>query len=91
MHIFALNDTWLNVIKKLESFSTDASPLIEGIEIVINGKVMKDEIYEELMKQNEELDELIDRMFMGSMLFMYISTKMTAKRSAFLVELYYQP
>ena len=53
VHIFALNDRWLHVIKKLESFSTDASPLMEGIEILLNGKVMKDEIYEELMKQNE--------------------------------------
>ena len=60
VHIFALNDIWLHVIKKLESFSTDASPLMEGIEIVLNGKVMKDEIYEELMKQNEELDELTE-------------------------------
>ena len=59
-HIFSLNDTWLHVIKKLESFSINSSPLLEGIEIVVNGKVTKDMIYEELMKENEELDELTE-------------------------------
>ena len=59
-NIIYINDTWLHVIKKLESFSTNVSPLMEGIEIALNGKVMKDEIYEELMKQNEELDELTE-------------------------------
>ena len=38
-HIFSLNDTWLHVIEKLESFSINSSPLLEGIEIVVNGKV----------------------------------------------------
>ena len=37
-----------------------SSPLLEGIEIVVNGKVTKDMIYEELMKENDELDELIE-------------------------------
>ena len=59
-HIFSLNDTWLHVITKLESFATDAHPLMEGMDIVPNGRVTKDEIYEELMKENEELDELTE-------------------------------
>ena len=59
-HIFSLNDTWLHVITKLEAFSADASPLLEGMEIVIDAKVTKDEIYDELMKENEELDELTE-------------------------------
>ena len=33
---------------------------MEGIEIILNGKVTKDEIYEELMKENEELDVLTE-------------------------------
>ena len=60
LHIFSLNDTWLHVITKLEAFSTNAIPLMEGIEIILNGKVTKDEIYEELMRENEELDELME-------------------------------
>ena len=59
-HIFSLNDTWLHVITKLEAFSADASPLLEGVEIMIDVKVTKDEIYDELMKENEELDELTE-------------------------------
>ena len=59
-HIFSLNDTWLHVIEKLESFSINSSPLLEGIEIVVNGKVTKGMIYEELMKENEEFDELTE-------------------------------
>ena len=54
-HIFSLNDTWLHVIEKLESFSINSSPLLEGIEIVVNGKVTKDMIYEELMKEMRSL------------------------------------
>ena len=42
------------------NLSTDTSPLMEGIDIVLNGKVTQDKIYEELMKQNEELDELTE-------------------------------
>ena len=57
-HIFSLNDIWHFVITKLESFSSNATPLMEGIEIILDGKVTKDEIYEELMKENEELDDL---------------------------------
>ena len=60
LHIFSLNDMWLHVITKLEAFSTNANPLMEGIEIILNGKVTKDEIYEELMRENEELDELTE-------------------------------
>ena len=56
----SLNDTWLHVITKLEAFSTNANPLMEGIEIILNGKVTKDEIYEELMRENEEFDELTE-------------------------------
>ena len=48
------------VITKLESFSSNATPLMEGIEIILDGKVTKDEIYEELMKENEELDDLTE-------------------------------
>ena len=59
-HIFSLNDTWFHVIEKLESFSINSSPLLEGIEIVVNWKVTKDMIYEELMKENEEIDELTE-------------------------------
>ena len=59
-HIFSLNDTWLHVITKLEAFSADASPLLEGVQIMIDAKVTKDEIYDELMKENEELDELTE-------------------------------
>ena len=59
-HIFSLNDTWQFVITKLESFSSNATPLMEGIEIILDGKVTKDEIYEELMKENEELDDLTE-------------------------------
>ena len=33
---------------------------MEGIEIVLEGQVTKDEIYEELMKENEELDDLTE-------------------------------
>ena len=60
LHIFSLNDTWLHVITKLEAFSANANPLMEGIEIILNGKVTKDEIYEEFMRENEELDELTE-------------------------------
>ena len=59
-HIFSLNETWDYVIKKLESFSTNATPLMEGIEVILDGQVTKDEIYEELMKENEELDDLTE-------------------------------
>ena len=43
-HIFSLNETWDYVIKKLESFSTNATPLMEGIEVILDGQVTKDEI-----------------------------------------------
>ena len=61
-HIFSLNDTWLHVIQKLEEFSTNAEPLLEGAEIVLNGKVTKDEIYDELLKDtmDSELDDLTE-------------------------------
>lgn len=59
-HIFSLNETWHYVITKLECFSTNATPLMEGIKIILNGKVTKDEIYEELMKENGELDDLTE-------------------------------
>ena len=59
-HIFSLNDIWHFIITKLESFSSNATPLMEGIEIILDGKVTKDEIYEELMKENEELDDLTE-------------------------------
>ena len=59
-HIFSLNKTWDHIVTKLECFSTNATPLTEGIEIVLEGEVTKDEIYEELMKENEELDELTE-------------------------------
>ena len=45
-HIFSLNGTWQHVIEKLEEFSTNASPLMECAEVVLNGKVTKDEIYD---------------------------------------------
>ena len=59
-HTFALNDTWLHVIKKLEEFATNAEPLMEGAEIVLNGAVSKDEIYNELLKptMDTELEDL---------------------------------
>ena len=59
-HIFSLNGTWQHVIEKLEEFSTNASPLMECAEVVLNGKVKKDEIYDELFQDtmNEELDNL---------------------------------
>ena len=59
-HIFALNDTWLHVIKKLGEFATNAEPLMEGAEIVLNGVVSKDEIYNELLEptMDTELEEL---------------------------------
>ena len=59
-HIFSLNETWGYVIKKLESFSTNGTPLMEGIEVILDGQVTKDEIYKELMKENEELDDLTE-------------------------------
>ena len=59
-HIFSLNDTWDYVIKKLKSFSTNATPLMEGIEVILDGQVTKNEIYEELMKENKELDDLTE-------------------------------
>ena len=80
-HIFSLNDTWLHVIEKWESFYMNSSPLLEGIEIIVNGKVTKDMIYEELMKENEELDELTG-MSEDFMLFMCNPFEETAKRSA---------
>ena len=46
----SLNDTWFHVITKLESFATNAHPLMEGLEVVLNGRVTKNEIYEELMR-----------------------------------------
>ena len=59
-HIFSLNGTWQHVIEKLEEFSTNASPLMECAEVVLNGKVTKDEIYDELFQDtmDEELDNL---------------------------------
>ena len=59
-HIFSLNKTWNHIITKLDAFSTNATPLMEGIEIVLEGQVTKDEIYEELMKENKELDDLTE-------------------------------
>ena len=56
-HIFSLNKTWEHIVTKLESFSANAIPLMEGVEIVLEGQVTKDDIYEELMKENEELDD----------------------------------
>ena len=59
-HIFSLNKTWEHIVTKLESFSANATPLMEGVEIVLEGQVTKDDIYEELMKENEELDDLTE-------------------------------
>ncbi len=58
-HIFDLNGTWEHTIKKLNEFSLDPSPLFEGIECVLKGKVVKDEVYEELLKPaDDELEAL---------------------------------
>ena len=59
-HIFSLNGTWQHVIEKLEAFSTNTSPLMEHAEVVLNGKVTKDGIYDELFQDtmDEELDNL---------------------------------
>ena len=61
-HIFSLNDTWLHVIQKLEEFSTNAEPLLEGAVIALNGKVTKDETCDELLKDtmDSELDDLTE-------------------------------
>ena len=61
-HIFSLNNVWEHVITKLNEFSGNAEPLLEGAEVVLNGKVTKDEIYEELLKEtgNKVLDELTE-------------------------------
>ena len=59
-HIFSLNGTWQHIIEKLEEFSTNASPLMECAEVVLNGKFTKDEIHDELFEDtvDEELDNL---------------------------------
>ena len=59
-HIFALNNTWLHVIKKLEEFATNAELMMEGAEIVLNGVVSKDEIYNKLLKptMDTQLEDL---------------------------------
>ena len=44
-HIFSLNNVWEHVITKLNEFSGNAELLLEGAEVVLNGKVTKDEIY----------------------------------------------
>ena len=61
-HIFSLNNVWEHVITKLNEFSANAEPLLEGAEVVLNGKVTKDEIYEELLKEtgNKVLDEFTE-------------------------------
>ena len=61
-HIFSLNGTWHHVIEKLEEFSMNANPLMEGAEVVLNGKVTKDDIYAELFEDamDEELDSLTE-------------------------------
>ena len=61
-HIFSLNNVWEHVIAKLNEFSGNAEPLLEGAEVVLNGKVTKDVIYEELLKEtgNKVLDELTE-------------------------------
>ena len=60
IHIFALDDTWLHVIKKLEEFATNTEPLMVGAEIVLNGVASKDEIYNVLLKttMDTELEDL---------------------------------
>ena len=61
-HIFSLNNVWEHMITKLNEFSGNAEPLLEGAEVVVNGKVTKDEIYEELLKEtgNKVLDEFTE-------------------------------
>ena len=60
-HIFSLNNVWEHVITKLNEFSGNVEPLLEGAEVVLNGKVTK-EIYEELLKEtgNKVLDKLTE-------------------------------
>ena len=61
-HIFALNKTWLHVIEAMEKFSTDASPLMEQCTVVMDTPIHKDDVYNELFKDSEdvELDTLTE-------------------------------
>ena len=82
-HIFSLNNVWEHVITKLNEFSGNAEPLLEGAEVVLNGKVTKDEIYEELLKEtgNKVLDENHRRVFTPTLLFLLNSAQTTTTRS----------
>ena len=58
-HILHLNDTWLHVIRKLEEFAVNSSPLLEGIEFVPGSPVSKDEVYHSLFApQPPEIEDM---------------------------------
>ena len=56
-HIFDLNSVWNEVTVTLEDLSKDAKPLLKQQEIVPGGRVIKDELYEELFKDTDSETE----------------------------------